>query len=149
MHTKVSASVSLENIRVGLAVRDWKDAIEQAAQPLVKGGSIRAGYIDSMIESVQKLGPYIVLMPGFALAHAAPSPDVLRTDISIAVFNGPICFHSDNDPVYVVMCLACKDKASHVQRLQNVAQKFLDDPDLVNRMRSCGTANELFSLLNR
>ena len=60
-------------------------------------------------------------------------PHLLRycTDISVAVFDSPIFFNSDNDPVYVVMCLACKDKASHLERLQHIAYKFLDDAHLV------------------
>ena len=32
--------------------------------------------MEKMIQSVKELGPYIVIMPGFALAHAAPCEDV-------------------------------------------------------------------------
>lgn len=148
MQSQSPASIGIKNIRIGLRASDWEDAIKQASEPLIGCRSIRRGYIDSMIDSVKELGPYIVLMPGFALAHAAPSPDVLRTDISVAVFDTPISFHSENDPVYVVMCLACMDRASHIERLQHIAHKFLDDAYLVGSIRRCRTSDELFSLLN-
>ena len=148
MQSQSPVSIGIDNIRIGLKANNWKDAIRQASEPLVGSGAILGGYIDSMINIVKELGPYIVLMPGFALAHAAPSPEVLRTDISVAVFDSPIFFNSDNDPVYVVMCLACKDKASHLERLQHIAYKFLDDAHLVRRIRECKTRDELSALLN-
>jgi PTS system ascorbate-specific IIA component len=148
MQSKSPVSVGIDNIRIGLKADDWEDAIRQASDPLVGSGAIRGSYVDSMINSVKELGPYIVLMPGFALAHAAPSSEVLRTDISIAVFDSPVFFASENDPVFVVMCLACKDKASHLERLQRIARKFLDDAHLVRRIRECKTRDELSTLLN-
>lgn len=148
MQSQSPVSVGIDNIRIGLKANDWEDAIRQASEPLVESGAIRSRYVDSMVDSVKELGPYIVLMPGFALAHTAPSSEVLRTDISIAVFDSPIFFNSENDPVFVVMCLACKDKASHLERLQHIARKFLDDAHLVRRIRECKTCGELSTLLN-
>lgn len=141
-------NIPLANIQIGLTAVDWKDAIHQAASPLIHSKAILPGYVDSMIRGVEQLGPYIALMPGFALAHSAPSSDVLRTDISLGVFDTPIEFHSENDPIYVVMSLACKDRESHIQRLQGIAHKFLEAPDLVSRIRGCSSKNELFVLLN-
>lgn len=148
MQAQDAARVPLENIRVGLSANDWEEAVQEAAKPLLDSRAIRDEYVDAMLDGVKRLGPYIALMPGFALAHSVPSKSVLRTDMSVAVFDTPVRFSSNNDPIYVVMCLACKDKESHIERLQGIAQKFLDDTNLVDRMRGCKTAEELFSLLN-
>ena len=79
MQSQSPVSIGIDNIRIGLKANTWEDAIRQASEPLSLGqGAILGGYIDSMIDSVKELGPYIILMPGFALAHAAPSPEVLR-----------------------------------------------------------------------
>ena len=69
---EMSTGIKLQNIQIGLEAKDWKEAIRIASVPLVKCGSIEEPYVENMISSVETLGPYIVIMPQFALAHAAP-----------------------------------------------------------------------------
>ncbi|MBM6675394.1 PTS sugar transporter subunit IIA [Olsenella uli] len=143
----MSDSIARDCVRTGLRAGSWQDAIRAAAAPLVERGSVEDGYVDRMISSVVELGPYIVLMPGFALAHAAPGEDVHRSDLSVALFDDEVFFGSDNDPVRVVMCLACVDRESHIARLQAVAEKLLDDTFVV-RMVACRSDQELYELVN-
>lgn len=143
----MSDSIARDCVRVGAHADSWQDAIRLAAAPLVERGSIEASYVDRMIASVVELGPYIVLMPGFALAHAAPGDDVYVSDLSVALFDGEVFFGSDNDPVRVVMCLACVDRESHIARLQGVAEKLLDET-FVERMVACSSDQELYELVN-
>lgn len=143
----MSDSIARDCVRVGAHADSWQDAIRLAAAPLVERGSIEASYVDRMIASVIELGPYIVLMPGFALAHAAPGDDVHVSDLSVVLFDGEVFFGSDNDPVRVVMCLACVDRESHIARLQGVAEKLLDET-FVERMVACSSDQELYELVN-
>ena len=144
----MSELVSLKNISVNVDAKDWEDAIRKAGALLEKSGSINSKYIDNMINSVKTLGPYIVLMPGFALGHSEPCPDVLKTDLSLITLTSPVNFGSPNDPVSVVMCLACVDKESHMQNIQNLATKLMVD-NSVEMMRSCKTAEELYAFINK
>ena len=141
----MSANISLNNILIGQTAATWQEAIQTAAAPLVANKSITEEYIHQMIESVDKLGPYIVLMPGFALAHASPGNFVLHTDISIATFREPIDFHSENGPVSVVMCLACTDRTSHIEQLQVIAEKLMESSS-IDKIAACKNKEELFSL---
>ena len=59
MQSQSPVSIGIDNIRIGLKANNWKDAIRQASEPLVGSGAILGGYIDSMINSVKELGPYI------------------------------------------------------------------------------------------
>lgn len=140
-------SVARDAVQVGVQAGTWSDAIRAAAAPLVARGSIERSYVDRMIASVEELGPYIVLMPGFALAHAAPGPDVHASDLSVALLAGDVTFGCDNDPVRVVMCLACTDRESHIARLQGIAEKLMED-DFLDRLCSCGSEQELYELVN-
>lgn len=141
----MSTGINLENIQIGLKAKDWKEAIVLASLPLVKRGSIEKTYVTNMIESVGKLGPYIVIMPQFALAHAAPCEYVKKTDISIATFSNDVLFHCDHDPVRIVMCLACTDKTSHIEKLQSIASTLMDEK-IVEKMIACKDKEELYSL---
>ena len=94
--------IPLSNFRVGVKAETWQEAVQAAGQVLLDCGSITQQYIDEMIQAVYDLGPYMVLMPGFALAHAEPSPAVLKDDMSLILLDKPVEFHSENDPVTIV-----------------------------------------------
>lgn len=60
------------HVQIHVHADDWEDAIRKAGNVLVTAGSIDTSYIEHMIQSVKTLGPYIVIMPGFALASRSP-----------------------------------------------------------------------------
>ncbi len=140
-------NISRDCIQLNCRAADWKEAIRIAAQPLVETNRISAAYVEQMIENVCTLGPYIVIMPKFALAHAAPSESVRESSMSLAIFSEPVFFNCDNDPVYVVMCLACVDRESHLGRLGRMAEKLMDGT-FVEDMLSCDDAERLYELIN-
>ena len=65
--------LSLTNICIVDACKDWQDAVHVAVQPLVNGGFVTPAYIDGIIENTHKFGPYFVLAPNLALFTPAPS----------------------------------------------------------------------------
>ena len=140
--------IHFHHILINQHADSWEDAIRQAAAPLIKSEAIKEAYVDSMINSVKTLGPYIVIMPHFALAHAAPSDAVKRSEISIATFVEDVIFHSDNDPVKVVMCLACKDKTSHMKQLSLIAEKLMKE-EIIEQICACQSVPALYELLNQ
>ena len=139
--------IRLENIDINVEASDWQDAIRKAGSLLEKSGSIKNAYIENMIESVKTLGPYIVLMPGFALGHSEPGPEVIKSDLSLITLKKPINFGSNNDPVKVVMCLACVDKESHMAGIQKVAMKLMQD-NAIDNMLACKSREELHKYIN-
>jgi len=49
---------------------DWQTALELAAQPLLKNGSIDQGYIEAIKEDFPQVKDYIVLRNNIAIPHA-------------------------------------------------------------------------------
>lgn len=139
--------IRLENIKVNVEATDWEDAIRKAGELLEQSGSIKTAYIDNMINSVKTLGPYIVLMPGFALGHSEPCPEVIKSDLSLITLKNPINFGSMNDPVKVVMCLACVDKQEHMAGIQRVAMKLMQE-NAIENMLKCDSDEELYKYMN-
>ncbi|MBQ6478759.1 MAG: PTS sugar transporter subunit IIA [Erysipelotrichaceae bacterium] len=139
--------VKKDNIKVGLEASDWKEAIKLAGEPLIASGDIKKQYIDDMIRSVEELGPYIVLTKGFALAHSAPCPAVIRSSVSLITLKEAVNFGSSNDPVNVVMCLACVDKVSHIETLQKIARVLMRKGS-IERLAESKTVEELYQRIN-
>lgn len=111
-------------ISVDVHALDWRDAITKAGDLLDAGPE----YTEAMIASVEDKGPYIVIAPGFALAHARPMEAVRSTSLSFVRLAEPVEFgHKHNDPVSIVVGLAATDDSSHREALAALA-KVLADP---------------------
>lgn len=140
--------IQKENIAVNVNVEHWEDAIRKAGQLLIDSRRIEKDYIDYMIDSVKELGPYIVLSQGFALAHAAPNIKIVyEPSLSMVTLENPIEFGSPNDPVKVVMCLACTDKATHLDLLSKVAKKLMKE-NFIEDVTKCTSSDELYHVIN-
>lgn len=139
--------VKLENIAVNQYAKNWEEAIHISGDLLVNCGSITDKYVKNMIDSVYNLGPYMVIMPRLALAHAAPCKEVINSDISIVTFKNEVFFNSENDPVKIVICLACIDKKAHIGRLKQIAEKLMED-NIIDKICSCANVEELYELIN-
>lgn len=116
-------------ITIAARVADWRGAVRAAGAALVASGTTTDAYTDEMIATVEALGPYIVIVPGIALAHSRPSPAVRRAGMSLVTLARPVAFgHRTNDPVSLVIGLAAPDDEGHVGALATLAG-FLADED--------------------
>ncbi|WPK69243.1 Ascorbate-specific PTS system EIIA component [Eubacterium callanderi] len=124
----ISNFLNESTIQLQLEAKNMEESIALAAKPLVENGRILEGYIDQMVNAVKELGPYIVIVPGFALAHGRPSENVIKQSMSMATFKTPVIFgHESNDPVTTVMVIASPDDGGHVDALASVSKLLLNE----------------------
>ncbi|MEX2554999.1 MAG: PTS sugar transporter subunit IIA [Actinomycetota bacterium] len=120
--------------RVRVDVSGWRDGIRAACHPLVDAGAFEQRYEDRCVAIVEEQGPYIVLAPGIALAHARPEDGVRRLGLGVAVLQNPVAFgHAVNDPVDLVLAFGSPDRGSHVGLLSALAGALL--AGLAGRLR--------------
>ena len=114
-------------IVLGARATDWRDAVRLAGDALVDSGCTTAEYTEAMIRMVDDHGPYIVIAPGLALAHARPGPEVRCDGISVVTLAQPVEFgHAHNDPVRVVIGLAGVAADGHLEAVAQLANAFND-----------------------
>lgn len=134
-------------IEFAVAAPDWRTAVRAAGDALVAGGITTDDYTDAMISAIEELGPYIVIAPGFALAHARPSEAVKRTGLSWITLAEPVEFGSPtNDPVDLVVGLAALDKNEHLQVMAKLAG-VLANPDTLAKLRASTDREEVRAAL--
>ena len=139
----------LPDAGIVLAARagDWREAVEIAGAALTASGATDAGYADDMVRMIEEHGPYVVVAPGLALAHARPGSAVLRDGLAIVTLAEPVPFgHPYNDPVRVVLALAGASSARHLQLVAGIANIF-NDSDAVERIAAATTADEVRAIL--
>ncbi|MDN5899268.1 MAG: PTS sugar transporter subunit IIA [Brachybacterium sp.] len=127
--------------------QDWRAAIRLSGDLLVSTGATDDAYTEAMIGTVEEHGPYIVLTPGFALAHSRPDDSVHRTALSFVRLAEPVPFgHSANDPVTLVMALAAADTSAHQAALAALAG-VLADPEGRRALDTATTSAEVLTAL--
>ena len=126
---------------------DWREAIRLSGDLLVSASATTPAYTDAMIRTVEEHGPYIVITPGFALAHSRPDESVHRTAMSFVRLAEPIPFgHEANDPVTLVMALAAADASAHQAALAALAG-VLADPEGRRALDEAATPDEVLAAL--
>ena len=134
-------------IKLHYSVSDWREAVRIGGEMLVTAGASEQRYIDAMIHIAEDLGPYIVMAPGLAIAHARPEDGVIQTAFSLLTLDEPVEFGNEfNDPVYVVFCMAAKDHDAHIGALQQVAVLCSDDENF-EKIKSAKQVSEILDLI--
>jgi PTS system ascorbate-specific IIA component len=134
-------------IIVGAAADDWRDAVRLAGHALTACGAARPGYADEMIRMIDEHGPYVVIAPGLALAHARPGPDVLADGLAVVTLATPVLFgHPHNDPVSVVLGLAIKSADTHIEAVAELANIF-NDSSTIARLAAAASVDEVLQIM--
>ena len=135
------------HVKTGVKVATWKEAIRAAGEILVEAGSCSVEYINAMIAAVEELGPYIVITPHVALAHARPSSQVNQADMSLVVLDEAVEFGSvANDPVKLVFAFCATDNEGHLEQLCKLAENL--DPEKVSKLSEARAVEEIIEILN-
>jgi len=126
---------------------DWRSAVRLAGAALERSGAATAAYSDAMVGMIEEHGPYVVIAPGLALAHARPGPEVLADGIAVVTLAEPVPFgHPHNDPVRVVLGLAIATVAHQLPAVAAIANVF-NDSDAPERLAEATSVAEVRAIL--
>ncbi len=132
--------------RSRVEVDGWRKALRASCQPLLEAEAIEQRYVQRCIEMVEDEGPYVVVAPGIALAHARPEDGVKRLCLSVVTLAAPVEFgHSENDPVDLVFAFGSSDATQHVSLLRSLARAL--QADLADNLGAADTTEEVESLI--
>lgn len=137
-----------EAVTIGANAADWRDAVHLAGAALAAAGITRAGYGDEMVRMIEENGPYVVIAPGLALAHARPGPEVLGDGLAVVTLATPVDFgHPYNDPVSVVLGLAVATADAHIALVAELANVF-NDSKAIERLAAATSVAEVQRIMS-
>lgn len=131
----------------------WQDAIKLGTDMLIATGAIEPSYHQAIINSIEKLGPYIIIAPNFAMPHARPEDGVNRTAFALVTLEHPVYFEGEPQPVDVLITLAGSSSNQHMEGLMEVTQ-ILDDensPTGINldKFRQCENKEAIYAVIDQ
>lgn len=136
----------IENIQIYDEVESWEEAIQIAAKPLLTKNIIEQSYINSMVRSVKDLGPYIVIAPEIAIAHARPDKDVHQVGLSLLKLNKHIQFYDEQHYATLIFVLSAIDNSSHLNILQSLAN-ILSNKNIVQKLIKSNNKEEIIKII--
>ena|SRR5690625_4741564 len=135
------------NINFVEQVSSWEDSITVAAEPLLKKGFITDKYVENMIANVHEHGPYIVIVPGFAMPHAENKEgEVIKTGVSLLKLENGVLY-PENKEVKIVMVLAAEDSSGHLELISDLSSVLIED-DLREQLENATDEETIMQLID-
>ena len=124
-HKKITIFDLLSEQRIKLKgkAKNWKEAISEAGELLLKDECIEPDYIEDMIKVVEEFGSYILLVPNVIFPHAKARTKVKKTAFSIVMYDEKIDF-IDGEKIDMVISFCSKDEREHLDGLINIIDKI-------------------------
>lgn len=134
------------NVIINHTIASPIDALKAIGEVMYHCGSITPNYITNMITSLQELGPYFVIAPGIAIAHAKPDESVLHNDFALMVCPHGVCFNSHNDPVFLVFGMCATSAHNHLEGLV-ILSEILSDEQIVESIKVAPTVESILAIV--
>ena len=132
-------------------VENWEDSIRIACRPLEDTGAVTGAYADEIIECVHRHGPYIAIMPGFALPHSMEnSAGALQTAIGFMKVEEGVVFDPEDDDKWakVFFTLSSVDHDTHLKNMRKLF-KMLTNQDFCAELLQVTKPDDLLTLAEK
>ncbi|MEG0959405.1 MAG: PTS sugar transporter subunit IIA [Erysipelotrichaceae bacterium] len=135
--------LSSDFVKTEVNCSTWQDAVKEVGNILKEHGKVEESFIQSMIDTVNELGPYMILLPGLALFHGSPQAGVHEACLSFITFKEDVVFTEfDQQHIQCAFGFGAVDSDSHMGMLMQVAQ-LLQDEEFIELVRNHGSKEEI------
>ncbi|MDR1795191.1 MAG: PTS sugar transporter subunit IIA [Erysipelotrichaceae bacterium] len=131
-------------------VTDWQEAIRLSTIPLIKNGIVDEHFAQALIDAVLEYGPYIVLLPNFAMPHTSETtPGVNGSAISFMRLKSPVSFEPGNPEkdAQVFFTLASGDKDDHLKNMAGLFE-LLSQKSVLDKVMSATDLGDLQKIVD-
>lgn len=127
----------------------WEAAIEKAAEPLVSLHKVETEYVETMINNVNEMGPYIHIGKGIAIPHARPENGVNEIGMSLLRTKKAVALLGQAEhEIDIFIVIAAIDSEAHLKALSSLT-KILSDDDMLTKLKNASTADELIQIIKK
>lgn len=136
--------LSEQRIKIKGKAKNWKEAITEAGELLLKDDCIEESYINDMVKIVDEFGSYIMLVPNIIFPHAKAKDKVKKTAFSIVIYDEKIDF-TEGQKIDMVICFCSKDEREHLDGLINIIDK-VEENSLKEKIMKCKNPREIIKI---
>lgn len=127
---------------------NWEEAVRASCEKLLENEIIDERYVDLVVDSVKKFGPYIVLAPKIAMPHSTQNAvGVHQTAIAFMRVEHPVHFEEGNPDrdAYIFFSLASVNPDEHLENMSKLAN-ILMEPAIVDELCEATSTKDLIHI---
>lgn len=141
--------INSETIKLHVECKNWRQAIKAGADILKDKKFVKEEYAESIIRTIENLGPYMVIAPGVILSHGKPQCGVLVQSISLAVLKNGVNFNDDfKTDVRLIITLAALNKENSGKILSQIMGLVSNKED-INKILNASTKKEVLEIIKK
>ena len=130
-------------VKTQIKKASWRDVVHTCGEILLNENKISELYVTSMIETVEEMGPYMILLPEIAFFHGVAGTNVKEICLSLITLSKPIYFEEfEGQKIKAAFAFGATDKDSHMSLLSSLAV-LLQDEEFVSLLRNNGSREEI------
>ena len=126
----------------------WEGAIKKASKPLLNSDNITNKYVESMINTVNSVGPYFNIGDQIVLAHSRPENGVKKISLSLLKTNNEINLLDEKHPAKLWFVLGAEDSNSHLSVIQDLVH-ILTDKGSMSKLLNSTNKKEIYDVLSK
>ena len=129
-------------------IDSWEDAIYKSCGKLIEKNIVNLSYPKRIIETVEKYGPYIVLVPGVAMPHCQENAEgVNDTAVSFMKVEKPVAFDSDDrdKDARLFFTIASENPDEHLHNISQLSD-ILCNEDILEELNMARNAEDLSNI---
>ncbi len=139
--------VEADAIQLQVDAKNWQEALNIAARPLLEHQFIESCYLDAIKTATEATGPYYVFEDErFALPHARPEEGVNKLGFSLVTLKHPIRIQSSPEVDLIIM-LCALDSHSHIEQGLRPIFELLSNEDTRTQLKQATSKEEVLNLL--
>lgn len=140
--------LSDQTIQLVDEVKDWKDAIRLACQPLVEKKAITLEYVEAMIEQNDTEETYSFLGCCMAIPHASSEKGVHSDAFAMLVLKQPVTFRN-NKKISIITPLAIHNQTRHLKAVNQLAGLAKDEEKIMQLLALQNPAEVFHYIINK
>ncbi len=129
----------------------WQEAVAAGCEPMIKNQIITTEYIDQIVSSIEKYGPYIVIAPNIAMPHSTESAQgVLKTAIGFMKVEEPVHFEEGNPEkdARLFFTLAAENHEEHLKNMMDLVE-LLQNEEIIEDLLSSSSDGDLLQVIEK
>ena len=125
---------------------DWEKLVDIGGELLVRQGSVEPRFVQSIKDTIEEYGGYMVLVDDIAFFHGRPEAGVKETSMSLTLLKEPVYLAGKR--IKAAITFAAVDKSSHLELMRELGG-YLQDEDFMDLLRNHGEKAEIMERLRK
>ena len=138
-----------DSILLNGEAQDWKEAIKICTKKLVENNAIKQSYVDAIINSTEKNGPYYIIDENVAMPHARPEDGANQNAFALTVLKEPVTFPNDSRKIQILISLAATSADIHVASALPQIVAVFESKETTQKILDAKSKQEVIDIISK